>query len=126
MSNDYRQQVSSKRWQIKRTEILQRDNFTCQNKLCKTPDNPLQVHHLDYLGDLKAWDYPNDMLVSLCDVCHSNESWRPILERSLANTLKMKGFFLSDLLALSSKLDTDEIFTKSLLKILRRMQNGLD
>ena len=41
------------------------------------------------------------------------------LEKYLSNTLKMKGFLLSDLLALSCKIDTDKKFTETLLKVLR-------
>ena len=127
MAKDYKSQLLDKRWQIKKSEILFRDNHTCQNKRCKTPDNHLEVHHLMYLDNIfnmPAWLYPSDMLITLCDVCHTDESWRPILEKSLANTLKMKGFLMSDLLALSSKLDSDLKFTKTLLNTLRDIQNG--
>jgi len=125
MADNYNSQLKDKRWQIKKGGILLRDNYTCQNRKCTTPTNPLEVHHVMYLGyDLKAWDYPDDMLLTLCDTCHAAESWRPILERHLATTLKMKGFLMSDLLALSSKIDSDTEFTKTLLNTLRNMQNG--
>ena len=69
-----------------------------------------------------AWDYPDDMLISLCRKCHEAEQQRPKEEKYLINTLRMKGFLVSDLLAHSVLIDTDENFTKNLLKILREFQ----
>ena len=125
MADNYNSQLKDKRWQIKKSEIQQRDKFTCQNPKCTNPSLAVEVHHVMYLGyEMKAWDYPNDILISLCAPCHSSESWRPILERHLARTLQMKGFLMSDLLVLSSLVDTDIEFTKTLLNTLRNIQNG--
>lgn len=41
--------LSDPRWQQKKTEILQRDNFTCQH--CGRQDRTLHVHHLLYNKD---------------------------------------------------------------------------
>lgn len=120
----YPQQLATKEWQIKRGKILDRDKYTCQCAACKTPDNPVQVHHLHYIDGFLAWEYPDDMLLTLCNLCHANDSWRPILERQLAIAFLHKGFLMTDLMALAAKIMTDEKFTKSLLNILRRMQNG--
>lgn len=117
----YKEQLLSPQWQKKKTDILLRDKFTCRN--CNSTEKTLHVHHLLYL-DIKAWEYPNDMLVTLCVDCHNEEQKRSELERHLATTLKMKGFFVSDLLAMSCKIDEDLIFTKALLKILREYQDG--
>jgi len=54
------------RWQKKRLEILQRDNFTCQH--CKDTETELHVHHESYKG--KPWDIGSDKLVTLCKDCH--------------------------------------------------------
>lgn len=119
----YQEQLRDRRWQIKKTEVLQRDNFTCQNPNCKSGDNStIEVHHLDYIPSIPPWGYPNDMLTTLCHPCHQKEQERPREEKHVLNTLRMKGFFIGDLLALSSKLDTDIKFTKSLLNILRDFQ----
>ena len=119
----YQEKLRDKRWQIKKTEILSRDKFKCQSHYCKSPENAsLEVHHLDYIPDIEPWDYPNDMLITLCNPCHQKEQERPKEEKHVINTLKMKGFLMGDLLALSSKLDTDFKFTKSLLNILRDFQ----
>ena len=84
----------------------------------------LEVHHLDYLGDFKPWEYPMDMLITVCKTCHNKENTRYKSEKMLLNTLKMKGFMVGDLVALSCKFDTEDNFTKSLLTALRKMQNG--
>lgn len=70
-----------------------------------------------------AWDYPDDMLISLCRKCHESEQLRPKEEKYLINTLRMKGFLVSDLLAHATLIDTDEEFTMKLLKILREFQS---
>lgn len=56
----------------KKTEILQRDNFTCQH--CGRKDRTLHVHHLLYNKDAKPWEYDNKNLITLCDVCHENDT----------------------------------------------------
>lgn len=66
-----------------------------------------------------AWEYPDDMLITLCKFHHSKEIERDKTHQYLIGTLKMKGFFLSDLLALACKIDTDYEFTETLLKTLR-------
>ena len=66
----YAQQLRSPKWQKKRLEILQRDNFRCV--WCGSSEKELHVHHLKYNG--KPWDVENVYLQTLCNECHSNES----------------------------------------------------
>ncbi len=118
----YKDDLENINWQRRRLEIFERDNWTCQNKSCDRVNDKMDVHHYLYLGDLKPWMYPNDMLITLCRNCHQKEQGRTELETNLATTLKMKGFLMSDLLSFSCKLDTDSSFTQTLLNILRKMQ----
>lgn len=60
------------RWQKKRLEIMQRDNFTCQH--CGNTDKSLQVHHLWYSPLKKPWEYDNSAFITLCEHCHENET----------------------------------------------------
>jgi|SRR6185437_10813230 len=120
----YKEQLRHPKWQKRKAEILERDNYTCQNKRCQSTEKNLQVHHLDYIQGLMAWEYPDDMLITLCEDCHDAEKGREQLEKHLATTLKMRGFLMSDLLSFSSKLDTDLVFTQTLLNVLRQFQNG--
>lgn len=68
----YAEQLKSPKWQKKRLEILERDNFTCTS--CGSTEKQLHVHHGAYLGGLKLWEYDNRMLHTLCAGCHSDIS----------------------------------------------------
>lgn len=70
-SNEYLERLRDPRWQRKRLEILERDNWQCQS--CWSIDIPLNVHHKIYFSDKEPWDYPNYILVTLCDDCHRQE-----------------------------------------------------
>jgi hypothetical protein len=64
----YAEQLKSPKWQKKRLEILERDNFTCTS--CGDKEKQLHVHHGAYLSKLKVWDYDHSMLHTLCYDCH--------------------------------------------------------
>ena len=63
----YSDKLKDPRWQKKRLEILNRDNFTCT--LCLDKESTLNIHHLKYTGN--PWDTPNECLITLCEDCHS-------------------------------------------------------
>lgn len=69
---NYSTKLKDPRWQKKRLEILQRDNWSCQR--CGDNKSTLHVHHRRYIPDRDPWDYPDDILVTLCEDCHQNES----------------------------------------------------
>lgn len=120
MSLEYKEQLSNGSWQEKRLQIFNRDNFSCT--ICGSKQN-IQLHHKDYLPDIKPWEYPSDMLTTLCGKHHKEENPRERIEGWLSNSLRMKGFMVGDLLALSTLIDNSQQFTESLLKILRSHQN---
>ncbi len=113
----YLEKLNQPLWQKKRLEIFQRDNWKCTQ--CFAVEKELHVHHLDYIHDIKPWEYPNDMLITLCSDCHAKENERPKHESYLLQSLKMKGFLVNDMLILSCLIDTNEKFTNFLLKIMR-------
>lgn len=121
----YKTHLHGKGWQEKKSRILHRDGYKCQSKHCKTPNSILDVHHKDYLGhEFKPEDYPDDFLISLCRVCHSHETDRFKAEEALLICLKLKGFLVGDLLALTAKLYTDKNFEKLIINELTELQNG--
>lgn len=65
--NYYSGKLKHPKWQRKRLEIMQRDDFTCQ--MCKDTETTLHVHHLEY-SDGEPWEIENDKLVTLCEICH--------------------------------------------------------
>lgn len=58
-------------WQKKKAEILVRDNHTCRS--CGKNDITLHAHHTYYLPDTLLWNYPNETLLTLCEICHNTE-----------------------------------------------------
>lgn len=68
MSN-YGELLKDPRWQKKRLEIMERDDFACQ--CCGERYKTLNVHHMWY--EKLPWDTPNMMLITLCEECHKGE-----------------------------------------------------
>ena len=58
------------RWQKKRLEIMERDNFTCQS--CGDTESTLNVHHTYYEKGKKPWEYPDVTLITWCENCHKD------------------------------------------------------
>jgi len=65
------------RWQKKRLEIMERDEFRCCS--CGATDKTLNVHHAYYEKGKKPWEYDNKMLLTLCEDCH--EKWHEVMRR---------------------------------------------
>lgn len=65
----YGELLKDPRWQRKRLEIMERDNFTCQR--CGVMHVTLNVHHMWY--SKIPWDVPNSLLITLCEGCHKIE-----------------------------------------------------
>lgn len=57
-------------WKNKRELILKRDNYTCQ--ICGFGLN-LEVHHKRYIKGRYPWEYKDDDLITLCEICHAKE-----------------------------------------------------
>lgn len=79
----YSEKLKDPRWQEKRLEILERDDYTCY--MCENEAN--NVHHLRYYGE--PWDVDNEDLISLCYKCHTewhqSEIYKKILVDKLSN-----------------------------------------
>lgn len=65
----YSEQLKDPRWQKKRLEIMQRDEFFCHS--CSDNQGTLNVHHLSYKKNYNLWDYDNSDLITLCEFCHN-------------------------------------------------------
>ncbi len=89
MSNQlYLEKLKDPRWQKKRLEILNRDNWACQ--YCEDTTHTLIAHHKLYLPDVEPWDYPNHLLITLCESCHELENQRKIIEKELLTELRIR------------------------------------
>lgn len=87
--SEYSIKLKDPRWQKKRLEIFERDNWTCQ--YCGDKNNTLNVHHKDYDDNIEPWDYPDEWLITLCDECHEGElNDRLDIEKELLHYLRIK------------------------------------
>jgi hypothetical protein len=58
------------RWQKKRLEIFERDEWKCQE--CQSTTETLCVHHKKYTAPV-PWEQPDEDLITLCEGCHELE-----------------------------------------------------
>ena len=66
----YAQQLRDPRWQKRRLEIFERDDWACCH--CDAHGSELHVHHVRYKYGLKPWEYGDSDLRTLCKACHSD------------------------------------------------------
>lgn len=74
MAKTYWEKLRDPRWQRKRLEILNRENFTCEG--CGSTSDTLNVHHGYYERGLDPWEYDQATLHCLCEGCHQLEQDR--------------------------------------------------
>lgn len=67
----YAAKLKDPRWQRKRLEIMQRDKWMCQR--CLRTDRTLNVHHKEYMPGADPWEYPGNLLETICEQCHAEE-----------------------------------------------------
>jgi hypothetical protein len=67
----YQTLLRDPRWQRRRLEILQRDQWTCQQ--CGATTRELHVHHRWYVHGAAPWESADAALVTLCIRCHTGK-----------------------------------------------------
>lgn len=70
MSSKYTALLRDPRWQRKRLEIFERDNWSCTK--CGEDALELHVHHKEYWPGRLPWEYPNQNFATLCAPCHKS------------------------------------------------------
>ncbi len=84
----YAEKLRDPRWQKRRLEIYQRDNFTCQE--CLDTTKTLNCHHLDYENGVEPWDYPAEYLITLCEDCHKDvDDYRKPIETLVIKSMRL-------------------------------------
>jgi hypothetical protein len=96
--SDFFDQYKNPRWQKKRLEIMQRDEFKC--KCCGDDESTLNVHHKYYIPNKAPWDYPENLLVTLCESCHKIEEDSKFIITDFTKVLLGDGRLNSDLILL--------------------------
>lgn len=90
--SSYFELLKDPRWQKKRLEILERDQWACRS--CFNTVQTLHVHHIRYVHNTNPWDTPNEMLITLCESCHEDEQERSEWEGYLLEALKDSGLMV--------------------------------
>jgi hypothetical protein len=107
----YSELLKDPRWQKKRLEILNRDNFQCRN--CHSKIKTLHVHHQYYIKGNDPWEYDDNALISLCDQCHGrvNEiDWqRAFLDLNLTSSQLLELALVAKFVLLKSKNEHGDI-----------------
>ena len=92
----YSEKFKDPRWQKRRLEILNRDEWACQK--CFDDEETLHIHHIWYEKGKDPWDYPDECLITLCKTCHEEEfEHQRKAENLLIRTLQSKGFLAGDM-----------------------------
>src|SRR5205085_12374091 len=100
----YAQKLKDPRWQKKRLEVMNRDNFTC--RMCGDDKSHLNVHHLYYAESGNPWDVHESALLTLCETCHERETQEIRRARGVLYAAIFKsGFTSQQLLALAEEID---------------------
>lgn len=101
---------------------MQRDQFRCRE--CGDGTSELNVHHKIYIENKKPWEYPDLLLVTLCNPCHKKiHSMMSNINSALGLMTSRQLYFTSDiinmlLLANEKKcLETLEFLTSSLREV---------
>jgi hypothetical protein len=68
----YSAKLRDPRWQKMRLKILERDEWSCN--ICGDDTSTLHVHHRHYLVGAEPWEYPEELLTTLCESCHEQET----------------------------------------------------
>jgi 5-methylcytosine-specific restriction endonuclease McrA len=100
----YAEKLKDPRWQKKRLEILQRDEFSCQ--ICKSKEKTLHIHHLAYEYGVEPWNYQNNYFKTLCIDCHQDEEFCKPFVKAGIRLLQEYGYSNSNLFQLIHELLT--------------------
>lgn len=107
----YTDKLRGPKWQLKRLEILGRDNATCQK--CGDKENTLHVHHRYYIANREPWDYPNELLVTLCATCHKEEEDCAKIGEDMFKSMRYFGYFNTEVRDILNKLIEAKISVKN-------------
>lgn len=94
MAKTYYEKLKDPRWQRKRLEVMQRDDFACTR--CGAKDETLNVHHWFYAKSGNPWDAKTNHLDTLCEDCHVKVEGMIMACKSMIQKFKDLDFCLMD------------------------------
>jgi len=93
----YSEKLRDPRWQKKRLEIFNRDNWECQK--CGEKEKELHIHHKEYIYGLEPWEYSDKLIITYCAECHKkthsekmccDKTYRGLVRKRFYRELKNK------------------------------------
>lgn len=115
---DYKEKLLHPLWQKRKAEILIRDNHTCRS--CGSTEITLHAHHLIYIEGKEPWDYPDELLITYCEICHNTEHLIGIILKDellfLINNKPLMIHMVAQLCVLTEKLPDFPSKLRSFLK----------
>lgn len=91
----YAEKLKDPRWQKKRLEVLERDDWKCIN--CHSKTKTLHVHHISYIWDKEPWEYHINNFKTFCIDCHEEEEISKVRFNELVHDVQTMGFLYSDM-----------------------------
>lgn len=102
MSN-YLEKLKDPRWQKKRLEIMERDQWTCRD--CGNTEKELHVHHIFYYKNYcDPWEYRDEHLITLCKDCHEKDHQADFFVKHFSTHLNSKGVTTRDIAILLARI----------------------
>jgi len=126
---EYAEKYKDPRWQKKRLEILERDEFTCQ--ICGTKEETLHIHHTYYEKNKEPWEHSSEFLITLCSKCHKNDyDLLPTVIQELIVNIK-KHFCCTDIMKISKgfkriRIQHDHLITAATIEYVLSNPRVLD
>jgi len=123
MKVNYSDQLKMPQWKERRLQILERDNYTCQE--CGNDDVELHVHHKVYIENRMAWDYNHLLLITLCPECHKKvHSRMTAIQERIGFMTKEQLYFAVDIINML-QLGTPEQGLKTLEFLTNELKNTI-
>lgn len=81
---NYKDKLKTKEWYQRRSSILKRDKYKCTK--CNSTKN-LHIHHKAYVIGRDPWEYTDEYLITLCNICHKKEHKGKEIKEFIVKTL---------------------------------------
>jgi 5-methylcytosine-specific restriction endonuclease McrA len=122
MAKDYAELLKDPRWQRKRLEVFNRDNWACRR--CGDTVSILHIHHNYYKADTDPWDYPDDAMITVCELCHRKVEFVKWLTRKGRVLLTKDNFQLEDINSVFRLID-HQLMTNNHMESYVRYEEGM-
>jgi 5-methylcytosine-specific restriction endonuclease McrA len=110
---NYNELLKTHSWELKRKEVLERDNYHCTK--CGSKGN-LNVHHIHYVQGFNPINQPICTMESLCFICHKKEHESKSISSFVISRTKFKKIY-------GFEIQTKRIKTNNKIKSIKQKKN---